>query len=183
MTAKHSDPGLFGALDHFVQKATRIADQLSALVCAILIVVTTGAMVAYQLGIGIVGLDDILRMLLIWLVYLGTVSLCLDGDHISMDVVYLLLPARVRRVFDLVTALVGFGLCAFVTKIGLNSLQQDIAYQMMLPSGYLPSWPQSLAVPLCFALMTVAYLSYLLSVITGRRHREISEEEKMAEGL
>jgi TRAP-type C4-dicarboxylate transport system permease small subunit len=183
MTAMRSGPGLLGALDHIIHKVTQIADQLSALVCAILIIVTAGTLVAYQLGIGIVGLDDIMRMLLIWFVYLGTVSLCLDGDHISMDVVYLLLPARVRRIFDLVTALVGFGLCAFVTKIGLDSLRQDIAYQMMLPSGYLPAWPQSLAVPLCFALMTVAYLSYLLSVITGRRHREISEEEKMAEGI
>ena len=183
MTTKRVGPGLIGALDRLVHKMTRVADQLSALVCAILIVVTAAAMLIYQLGIAIVGLDDILRMLLIWLIYLGAVSLCLDGDHISMDAVYHLLPARVRRVFDLVTALIGFGLCAFVTKIGVDSLRQDIAYQMLLPSGYLPSWPQSLAIPLCFALMTVAYLSYLLSVISGRRHRELSEAEKMAEGL
>jgi TRAP-type C4-dicarboxylate transport system permease small subunit len=183
MMTKGSGPGLIAVLDLFVHKMTRVADQLSALACAILIVVTAAAMVIYQLGVTTVGLDDILRMLLIWLIYLGTVSLCLHGDHISMDAVYQILPARVRRVFDLVTALIGFGLCAFVTKIGLDSLQRDIAYQMLLPSGYLPSWPQSLAIPLCFALMTVAYLSYLLSVISGRRHREISEAEQLAEGL
>lgn len=183
MMAMRSGSGLLNALDHIVYKVTRVADQLSAVVCALLIIVTTGTVGAYQFGIGFAWLDDVMRMLLIWFVYLGAVSLCLDGDHISMDVVYLALPPRVRRVFDVVTALIGLGLCAFVTKIGLDSLRQDIAYQMMLPAGYLPAWPQSLAVPLCFALMTIAYLSYLLSVVTGRRHHKISEADKMAEGV
>ncbi len=178
-----SGPELIDALDRIVYRVTLVADQLSAVVCAFLIAVTTAAMVAYQLGFTIVWLDDLLRMLLIWLVYLGTVSLCLDNDHISMDAVYLLLPPRARRVLDVLIALFGFGLCIFVTKIGVASLRQDIAYNMRLPSGDLPDWAQLLAVPLCFALMAVAYFSYLLSVITGRRHRPVSETEKMAEGV
>ena len=41
-------------------------------------------------------------------------------------------------------------------------------YGILLPSGYIPAWPQTLAVPLCFGLMTVAYLAYLYSVVTNR---------------
>jgi TRAP-type C4-dicarboxylate transport system permease small subunit len=176
-------PGLISALDVFIFRVARWADQLSAFICAVLIVVTTLAMIVYQLGISIPWLDDVLRMLLIWLVYMGTVSLCLDNDHISMDAVYLRLPKTARKVMDVVIALLGIGLCAFVTKIGYDSVKQEIAYGSLLPSGYIPAWPQSLAIPLGFGLMAVAYVSYLFSIFSGRRYRQLSEEQKLTEGL
>ena len=80
---------MLARLDRVVQRVARVCDELSAAICAILIVVTTAAVAVYQLGIALAWLDDVLRTLLIWLVYLGTVSLCLRNDHISMDVVYL----------------------------------------------------------------------------------------------
>jgi TRAP-type C4-dicarboxylate transport system permease small subunit len=100
-----------------------------------------------------------------------------------MDAVYVRLPPRVRRVVDGVIALLGIGLCGYVAKIGLDSMVRDIGYGMLLPSGYLPSWPQALAIPLCFALMTLAYVSYLYSVLTNRRQRQLSETQNSAEGL
>ena len=78
----------------------------------------------------------------------------------------------VRRVArTIAVALLGIVLCGYVTKIGFDSMMREIGYGMLLPSGYLPAWPQTLAIPLCFALMTVAYLSYLYSVLTNRRQR------------
>jgi TRAP-type C4-dicarboxylate transport system permease small subunit len=127
--------------------------------------------VVYQRGITIVWLDDVLRMLLIWLVYLGSVSLCFHNDHITMDAIYLRLPAAVRRAINIAIAVLGIALCGYVSKIGFDSMSREIDYETLLPSGYLPAWPQTLAVPLCFALMTVAYLSFLYSVITDRRQR------------
>jgi TRAP-type C4-dicarboxylate transport system permease small subunit len=93
------------------------------------------------------------------------------------------LPARVRRAVDFVVALTGIGLCAYVTKVGLDSMLREIGYGMLLPSGYLPAWPQTLAVPLCFALMALAYLSFLYAVVTSRRHREANAPHDAADGL
>ena len=175
---------LLAAFDNVIGRVAAVADQLSALVCALLIVATTASVIGYQLDISFPWLDDVLRMLLIWLVYLGTVSLCLDNDHISMDALYLHLPPKARKAMDIVIAVMGIGLCSYIAKIGYASMMQQVAYGTLLDSGYLPAWPQSLAIPLCFALMAVAYLSYLLSIITGRRRRrQLSEEQRMAEGL
>lgn len=176
-------PGLIDTLDVFIFRVARWADQLSAFICAFLIVATTAAMIIYQLGISIPWLDDLLRMLLIWLVYMGCVSLCLDNSHISMDAIYLRLPRTARKVMDVVIALIGIGLCGFVAKIGLDSMRQEIDYGTLSLSGYIPSWPQTLAIPLGFALMTVAYVSYLFSIFTGRRYRHVIEEQKLTEGL
>jgi C4-dicarboxylate transporter, DctQ subunit len=175
MTTRSQALGLLDILDRSIHRLTRWADQISAFVCAFLIAATTMAVIVYQQGITIVWLDDLLRMLLIWLVYLGAVSLCFHNDHISMDAVYLRLPSSARRVIDILIGLLGVGLCAYVTSIGFDSMQREIAYGTLLSSGYLPAWPQSLAIPLCFGLMTVAYASYLYSVLTKHRPRQTSE--------
>jgi TRAP-type C4-dicarboxylate transport system permease small subunit len=173
--------GWLNVLDRAIRRATHWADEGAALVCAVLIVATTAAVVVYQRGITIVWLDDVLRMLLIWLVYLGSVSLCFHNDHIAMDAIYLRLPPAVRRGLNVAIAVLGIALCGYVSKIGFDSMVREIDYETLLPSGYLPAWPQTLAVPFCFALMTVAYLSFLYSVITGRRQRSPGEAPGMPE--
>jgi TRAP-type C4-dicarboxylate transport system permease small subunit len=176
------DRGWLDLLDRSILRATQWADEAAAVVCAFLIVATTISVVVYQRGITIVWLDDVLRMLLIWLVYLGSVSLCFHNDHITMDAVYLRLPSAVRRRLNIAVGVLGIVLCGYVTKIGLDSMAVEIDYGTLLPSGYLPAWPQTLAIPLCFALMTVAYLSYLYSVITNRRRRQDGEAPGVPEG-
>lgn len=180
--ADRNGRGWLGLLDRSILRATQWADEAAALVCAFLIVVTTIAVVVYQRGITIVWLDDVLRMLLIWLVYLGSVSLCFHNDHITMDAVYVRLPAAVRRRLNIVIAVLGLVLCGYVSKIGLDSMLVEIGYETLLPSGYIPAWPQTLAIPLCFALMAVAYLSYLYSILTNRRQRNADEAPSLPEG-
>jgi C4-dicarboxylate transporter DctQ subunit len=176
-------PGLFNALDRSVHRVALAADQLSAFICAVLIIVTTGAMIVYQAGIAIAWLDDVLRMLLIWLVYMGAVRLCLDNDHISMDALYFRLPKKARKAVDVMTAVLGVGLCLFTAKIGFDSMTREFADNLLLPSGEVPAWPQTMAIPLAFGLMAVAYLSYLISTLTGRRQPPIAEAERHAEGI
>lgn len=174
--------GWLDRLDSAISRLTRVADELAAAVCAILIVVTTASVIVYQRGITIVWLDDVLRMLLIWLVYLGSVSLCFHNDHIAMDAIYVRLSTRVRRVLNFAIAVLGIALCGYVTKIGIDNIITEIGYGILLPSGYIPAWPQTLAVPLCFALMTVAYLSYLYSVVTNRWERFKSDTQDVPKG-
>jgi C4-dicarboxylate transporter, DctQ subunit len=153
-------------VDRIVEGVTQVAGFLSGLVCAALIVVTAFSVVIYQRGITIAWLDDVLRMLLIWLVYLGSVSLCLRNDHISMDAVYIRMPRGVRRIVDFGVGILGVVICAVVAKFGYDSMSREIEFETLLPAGYIPAWPQTLAIPLCFALMSLAYLSFLYFVLT-----------------
>ncbi len=164
-------------LDRVIERITHLADEAAAVVCAFLILATTFSVIVYQRGITIVWLDDVLRALLIWLVYLGSVSLCFNNDHITMDALFLRLPPRVRRILNLFIGLLGFVLCAYVSTVAVSSMMRDLEYGNLMPSGYLPVWPQSLAVPLCFALMALAYLSYLYSVVSGRNDRKAASSE------
>jgi C4-dicarboxylate transporter DctQ subunit len=164
-------PGFFGILDRIAHRVAFTADQLSALICTVLIVATTIAMLIYQWGITVPWLDDLLSMLLIWFIYLGAIPLAIDNTHISMDALYLRFPRAVRRVVNVLIALVGAGLCAFVTKIGYHSMIDQMNYGTLMPGGEIPAWLQFLALPVAFGLMTLAYLSFLIAVLR-RRHRE-----------
>ncbi len=171
---------IYKILGRAVHGVASLADRLSAFICAVLIMATTVAMIVYQFGIAIAWLDDVLRLLLIWLVYLGAVSLCLHNDHISMDALSVLLPKAVRKATEVAIALLGVGLCLFIAKIGFDSMRREIAYGALLPSGYIPAWPQSLAIPLGFGLMAVACLSHLLSVLSGQRQGPPGEPVRQA---
>jgi TRAP-type C4-dicarboxylate transport system permease small subunit len=100
-----------------------------------------------------------------------------------MDAIYLRDYPRARKMMDVVIAVLGIGLCGFIAKIGSDSMRQEIATGNLLLSGYIPSWPQTLVIPLGFGLMTVAYVSYLFSIFSGRRYRVLTEEQKLTEGL
>ncbi len=173
-----ASPGYSGILDRWIHAVALVADHLSAAICAILIVVTTAAMIVYQLGIAIDWLDDVLRALLIWLVYLGSVPLCLNNDHISMDALYFHYPKKMRKAVDILVALIGIGLCLYTAKFGFESMRQQFVDHMLLPGGEVPAWAQSLAIPLAFFFMAVGYLSYLTFVLTGRRLRRKTESTR-----
>lgn len=170
--------GPFHALDRSIHWLAGHSDQFSAFICLLLIVATTLAMILFQLGVAFAWVDDVLRTLMIWFIYLGSVYLCLRNDHISMDALYLWLPKSARKVVDAIVGLLGVGLSLYIAKIGLDSMMQQIEYGAVLPSGSIPAWPQYLALPLCFGLMAVAYASFLVSTLTGRRSHADGEAER-----
>ena len=180
MTAP-SGTGLIAALDRVVYHVTRWAAELAALVCAFLIAATTAAVIVYQQASPSSG-STILRMLLIWLVYLGSVSVCFNNDHITMDAVYVRFPPRVRRAIDFAVALLGIAL-RVPDQGRARQHAAEIGYGMLLPSGYLPScrrrWPSHSA----SRLMALAYLSYLYAVVTNRRQRQANAPQDAADGL
>src|SRR5437588_10114647 len=126
-----------------MQRLAAVCDQIAALVCAFLIVATTAAVIVYQLGIALPWTDDVLRMLLVWLVYLGAVPLCLHNDHISMDAVHLGMPRAVRKVVDIAVAVLGVGLFAFTAKIGYDSMRQAFEYGEIPCNASQPAWPRA----------------------------------------
>lgn len=160
-------PGIVGLWIRSNRRLAGFSDQFSAVVCALLIIVTAISVVVYQGGIAIAWLDDVLRMLLIWLVFLGAVPLCFRNDHIAMDALYALLPRAPKKAVDVFIQLLGAALCLLVAVVGYESLMQTIEQGELLPAGYIPAWTQYLALPVCFGLMTISFVSRLFRLFVG----------------
>lgn len=149
----------------FISRATGV---LATLICGALILTTTFSVVVYQRGITISWLDDLLRMLLIWSIFLGSIAPVWRRDHITMDAIYTRFSPAVRKLVNLFIAIVGLVTCGYVTWVSMSTTVREFTYQTVLSSGELPAWPQTFSIPFSFALMTLAYLGVLLATLADR---------------
>ncbi len=151
----------------WISRTTRVA---ATLICLTLIVTTTFSVVVYQRGITISWLDDLLRALLIWLVFLGSVAPVWRRDHITMDALYTRFRPGARRLVDVFISLIGISVCGFLTWVSIDTTWREYEFNTLLSSGELPQWPQTFVIPLSFALMTLAYMGVLFVAVAGRLH-------------
>jgi|LNFM01.1.fsa_nt_gb C4-dicarboxylate transporter DctQ subunit len=172
MTSDTSTPATDGAggngIDRGFGLIASVSSAAATTLCAVLIVTTTFSVVVYQRGITISWLDDLLRMLLIWLVFLGSVSGVWRRDHITMDAIYTRFAPGPRRLVDTLVAVMGLITCGFLTWVSLSTTLREREFSTLLSSGELPAWPQTLSIPVSFGLMTVAYFGVLIITLTSR---------------
>ena len=62
-----------------------------------------------------------------------------------------------------------------------NQVGQVVGLAWTEVGGDLLSWPQDLIIPVCFGMMSLAYVSHLISVLRGREVRAPSEAERAAQ--
>lgn len=164
-----SAPRGLAALGCIVEFVAWLSNAAATLIFLVLVGLTTYSVLARDfLNISFPWIDDLLRMLLIWSVYLGAVTLCLTNDHITMNVVYVRFPSGIKRVIDWMVSLSTVGVCTYLAYLGGQSVERSIRLNEMTPSGTLPAWLGYLAIPVGLVLMAVATARYTLQ---GIRHR------------
>lgn len=155
-------------LERLFDLIARTTSVFASLICLALIATTTFSVVVYQRGITISWLDDLVRMLLIWLVFLGSIAPVWRRDHITMDALYMRFSPSMRRIVDGLIAIMGIVVCGFLTWVSTDTTWREYEFNTLLSSGEIPQWPQTFAIPFSFGLMTLIYLGVLLGAITGR---------------
>lgn len=78
------------------------------------IVTLTIAQVAFRfvLNSPLVWSEEVVRILLVWMTFIGAAVVCWDGRHLNVDVLYNRLPTGLRRVMRVFNAIVGIGFLA-----------------------------------------------------------------------
>jgi TRAP-type C4-dicarboxylate transport system permease small subunit len=111
--------------------------------------------------------EEVSRLLLVWLTYLGALTLPDSQLHVALDVVYRRMPPRARRTADLLGDLVGLGFFGILAVAGLWLVlaMQDI----LLPALQVPLNLLLAIVPVTSALQ--AYLHAVSAVHRVQRTR------------
>lgn len=66
----------------------------------------------FALNSPLVWSEELVRLLVVWMTFIGAAVICWDGRHLSVDVLFVRLPARVRRtlrIFNCIVALLFLG--------------------------------------------------------------------------
>jgi len=128
-----------------------------------LMVVLAGSQIVFRnlLDLSLLGVDQLLRLLVLWVALLGAVTASRDDKHINIDLFSRFLPARglaaVRVLTDLFTVMVCMLLAWHAGRfVASERTTGELAFAL------LPMWIAQLILPAAFGLVALRYVILLV---------------------
>jgi TRAP-type C4-dicarboxylate transport system permease small subunit len=125
------------------------------------------------LDMSIFGADQMLRLLVLWVAYLGAIAASREGKHIHVDAIARWLPTRIKPGVVALTDLFTLVVCLVLAWESLRFMHSArISGEMAF--GSLPVWIAELILPLGFTLIALRYgLRFMHHVRQARGREEI----------
>lgn len=109
----------------------------------------------FGFGLGYAWMEELIRMLFIWVIFLGAVVAMRSNAHIRVEAGLLLIPAKVRPAAAWLGDLILFAFCLAVAWHGIELVASTLQMNFRLTSsGISMFWPY-LIIPLSFGLQAL----------------------------
>lgn len=164
MPLRHARPALVRAL-----RVITWVENLALIALLALMVALAGAQILLRnvFDAGLVSVDQLLRLLVLWVALLGAVTASRDEKHINLDVFSRWLPPRARAASHALTSLFTLAVCLALAGYAARFVLEERAAGALLFAGF-PAWVAALILPAAFALIALRYLIHL------RRHARLA---------
>jgi TRAP-type C4-dicarboxylate transport system permease small subunit len=124
--------------------------------------------------ISIHGADQMLRLLVLWVAFLGAVAASREGKHIHVDAIARWLPDRIKSAVVALTDLFTLVVCLVLAWQALRFMHSaQVSGEMAF--GSLPVWVAELILPLGFTLIALRYGLRFIHHVQQARGREAAE--------
>lgn len=110
-------------------------------------------------GEGLIWSDQLLRILVLWVGLLGALAASRDNNHIVIDLVPKLLPARAKRGIEILVFAFTAAVSALVAWHAARFVIEEYGYSQPL-LGPVPGWVFQTIIPLGFGLIAWRYAVY-----------------------
>ncbi len=154
-------------------KAITWAENTLLILMLALMVLLAAAQIVFRnvLDTSIVGADQLLRLLVLWVAFLGAVAAGREGKHIHVDAVVRWLPGRWRAGVGAFTDLFTVGVCLVLAWQALRFIQSARESGEMA-FATVPVWLTASILPLAFTLIALRYLLRLVHHLRQAAGRE-----------
>jgi len=126
-----------------------------ALLVALGVLLTVQVTLRYTIGLGYSWMEEIARMLFIWVIFIGAIAAMRRNLHIRVEAGLVLFPARIRPAVAWFGDVVLFAFCVAVAWHGAQLVVSTIDANFRLQSiGISMFWPY-LIVPISFGLQAL----------------------------
>jgi len=147
---------------------------LVAMLAAMVLLAGAQILLRNFLGMSILDADQLLRLLVLWVAFLGAIAASREGKHIHVDAIARWLPGRVNAGVVALTDLFTFCVCLALAWQSLRFMQSaresgEIAF------GSLPVWVAGLILPLAFTLIALRYVLRFVQHAQQARGRKEAE--------
>jgi TRAP-type C4-dicarboxylate transport system permease small subunit len=122
----------------------------------------------------IFGADQMLRLLVLWVAFLGAIAASREGKHIHVDAIARWLPVRVKSGVVALTDIFTLSVCLVLAWQSLRFMQSARESGEMAFAS-LPVWVAELILPLGFTLIALRYGLRLRHHILQALGREAAE--------
>ncbi len=129
---------------------------LVAMLAAMVLLAASQILLRNFMGMSLGWTDQALRLLVLWVAFLGAVAASREGKHIHIDAVARWLPGRARAWTGALTDLFTLAVCLALAWESLRYLLKSWDTRE-LAFGVLPVWLASSILPLAFALIALRY--------------------------
>ena len=106
---------------------------------------------------GIIWIDPLLRVLVLWAGLIGATVASRDNKHIRIDLISRLFSKRVHLFIQIFIGLFTASVCGVIAWHGARWVLQDYRDSLTAFQG-LPSWALEIIIPLAFGLIALRYL-------------------------
>lgn len=152
-----------------IRTVNRIEDGLLVAMLAVMVVLAV-AQIVYRnvMGGGVIWIDPLLRMLVLWVALSGAVIASRTDNHIRIDFFAKYISGKyyiyVKRLVHLYCVLI----CGLIAWHSVKFVQMDFEYGTAA-FGDIPAWITELIIPIAFGLMAMRY--FLLFITPPRVHK------------
>ncbi len=147
---------------------------LIAMLAAMVLLAATQILLRNFLDMSIFGADQLLRLLVLWVAFLGAVAASREGKHIHVDAIARWLPGRVNAGVGALTDLFTLVVCLLLAWQALRFMQSARdSGEMAL--GLLPVWVAETILPLAFTLIALRYALRFVHHVQQARGRKETE--------
>lgn len=133
-------------------------------------VLLAGAQIVLRnlLGEGLIWSDQLLRIMVLWVGVLGALAASRDNNHIVIDLVPKLLPARWKRGIETLVCAFTAVVSALVAWHAARFVIEEYGYSQPLV-GPVPGWVFQSVIPLGFALIAWRYAVFTIIALRATR--------------
>ena len=116
----------------------------------------------YVFNYSFASVEEIARMLFVWLTYLGCIVCIKEGSHVRVDIVLTLVPAKVRFVMEVIGNLLMDAIMVLTIRVCMNLVMENLTYPMpitRIPYGIVQAvMPFSMAIVLICNIINLVHL-------------------------
>lgn len=155
MTPTHHLPP---SLVRLIKLITWSENALLIAMLALMVLLAGGQILSRNLlGMSLFDADQLLRLLVLWVAFLGAVAASREGKHIHVDALARWLPPRAKAGVAALTDLFTSAVCLLLAWQAVRFLQNaQISGEMAF--GTVPVWIAGTILPLAFTLIALRYL-------------------------
>jgi TRAP-type C4-dicarboxylate transport system permease small subunit len=145
------------AAARLIQIITWIENTALILLLAFMVLLAGAQIVSRNLlDLSLIGADQLLRLLVLWVALLGAVAASRDGKHIRVDVLARWLPPRAQAAADALTDLFTISVCTVLAWQAARFIEAEKMSGEMAFAA-LPAWIAQLILPVAFVLIALRY--------------------------